>query len=308
MKELYPEIIPVMLTPFHPDGTVDLNGLKQLTKFYIETGSTGLFANCLSSEMFQLSNEERIQITKAVVDKVNRRQPVYSTGTFGYDQKNNVDFIKKISDTGTDAVILNSNQLAEENETDDDWKRNTEFILESTGDIKLGIYECPVPYKRLINPELLRWLANTKRFVFLKETSCDMHIIRAKLDVVKNTPLKILNANIPTTPESIKEGAHGVASIASNFYPELVKRFVDNVNSDSSVHQKLRGMLSVIDPLIHEAYPKSAKYFLKKRGIKIDTFTRKNVDFTYQDYLKFDKLHEVFVNLSEELEIELFKI
>jgi 4-hydroxy-tetrahydrodipicolinate synthase len=79
------EVWPVMLTPFQANNEIDYDGLKQLTEFYIATGSTGLFANCLSSEMFQLTDVERIKITKEVVDKVNGRQGVVATGIFGYD-------------------------------------------------------------------------------------------------------------------------------------------------------------------------------------------------------------------------------
>ena len=89
------ESIPVMLTPLNSNGSVDFDGLAQLTEFYISTGSTGLFTNCLSGEMFELNEEERLEVTKAVVDQVNGRQPVVATGTFGYDQKKNIDFIKK---------------------------------------------------------------------------------------------------------------------------------------------------------------------------------------------------------------------
>lgn len=45
---------PVMLTPFCPNGEVDFAGLEKLTDWYIDNGSSGLFAVCQSSEMFHL--------------------------------------------------------------------------------------------------------------------------------------------------------------------------------------------------------------------------------------------------------------
>ncbi|RZJ89994.1 MAG: dihydrodipicolinate synthase family protein, partial [Chryseobacterium sp.] len=53
--------IPVMLTPFLSNGNIDYPALTQLTEIYLQAGASGLFANCLSSEMFELSDEERIQ-------------------------------------------------------------------------------------------------------------------------------------------------------------------------------------------------------------------------------------------------------
>jgi 4-hydroxy-tetrahydrodipicolinate synthase len=305
MKNFNPEIYPVMLTPFKKDGSVDFDGLRKLTEFYIETGSTGLFANCLSSEMFLLSEEERIQVTKTVVEQVSGRQPVIAVGTFGINQQRNVGFIKKIYQTGISAVILNTSQLAAQSENEEAMKRNLEFILEKTDDITLGVYECPEPYKRLLSPEILTWMAKTNRFMFLKETSCNLDEIQLKTDAAKGSKLGIYNANIPTTVESLRIGAAGVATIASNYYPELVHFLVSNVNTKTEKYEYLNEMLTVLDPLIHQVYPLSAKYFLQKRGLEIEIFTRKKLAFSHQDYIKFDKLLKVFKRIAEELEIEI---
>ena len=41
------------------------------------------------------------------------------------------------------------------------FRDNVTRLLELTGDIQLGLYECPVPFKRLLTPEELRWAADT---------------------------------------------------------------------------------------------------------------------------------------------------
>ena len=58
MNRLPKGLYPVMLTPFNDDYSIDINALEELTEFYIKAGAEGLFANCLSSEMFQLTSEE----------------------------------------------------------------------------------------------------------------------------------------------------------------------------------------------------------------------------------------------------------
>ena len=45
---------PVMLTPFRNTGEIDLDALEQLVEWYINQGSSGLFAVCQSSEMMFL--------------------------------------------------------------------------------------------------------------------------------------------------------------------------------------------------------------------------------------------------------------
>jgi len=302
------ETIPVMLTPFKANGEVDFEALRQLTEFYMNTGSTGLFTNCLSSEMFQLSEDERLEVTRTVVEQVNGRQKVVATGTFGYDQDKNIDFIKRIYDTGVYGVILNSNQLAYQSETDEDWKVNVEKILTATDNIDLGVYECPLPYKRLLTPKITKWLGATGRFKFLKDTSCNLKDIKLKLKAVEGTPLGIYNANIATGLDSIKEGAKGLASTASNFYPEFIHYLSESSDLAEANLNKLNAFITVFDTLINVCYPMSAKYFFRKRGMEINTFTRIDMDgFTYQDYVKFDQLFHVFEVLAEELDIEVYK-
>jgi 4-hydroxy-tetrahydrodipicolinate synthase len=55
MNTLPRGFIPVMLTPFNDDLSVDYATLRKLCDYYIDNGAVGLFANCLSSEMYELT-------------------------------------------------------------------------------------------------------------------------------------------------------------------------------------------------------------------------------------------------------------
>ncbi|RZM06567.1 MAG: dihydrodipicolinate synthase family protein, partial [Pedobacter sp.] len=109
--------IPVMLTPFKDNGAIDFDGLTKLTALYIEAGAAGLFANCLSSEMFELSEDERFSVVEHVVKAANGAVPVVATGTFGGPIAQQADFVKKIYSAGVDAVIGITGLLAEEKDS-----------------------------------------------------------------------------------------------------------------------------------------------------------------------------------------------
>ena len=64
------KFIPVMLMPFQEDLSIDYVALEKLIDFYLEAGAAGLFANCLSSEMFELSKPEMLQSVRFIVEKV----------------------------------------------------------------------------------------------------------------------------------------------------------------------------------------------------------------------------------------------
>lgn len=305
MNKLPGGLYPVMITPLKDNGSIDYKGLEELVNFYIEKGSKGLFANCLSSEMYYLTNEERIELTKKTVEFASNRVPVISSGTFSHELDKNTEFFKKIYDTGVNAVIINSNQLNKATEDDNAFKNSIEVLLDHTGDIPVGIYECPVPYKRLISAELLGWMAGTKRFLYFKDTSCDNENISAKLKAIAGSNLGLFNANIPTGLQSLNDGAAGLSPIGANYFPELYAFICDNINDEtkSTEIKKVNTFLSIVDLLIHSCYPYSAKYFLKKRGLNIGLTTRTDYTrLTAQDYIKLDDLMIAFEDIKTLIE------
>src|SRR6476620_4636622 len=99
------KFVPVMITPFNLKAKVDLDVVSILIDFYLEAGVKGFFANCLSSEMFSISEDERLELTRHVVQYVNGRVPVVATGSFGFTLEDKTEFSHRIYDTGIDAVI-----------------------------------------------------------------------------------------------------------------------------------------------------------------------------------------------------------
>lgn len=267
---------PVMLTPFKKDNSIDFNALQVLTEYYISNGAAGLFTNCLSSEMYQLTPTERIALTKAVVDFTKGRMPVLSTGSFSKDAEKNSEFIKEIADQGVDTVVLVSSILIEIDENEDDLRRKIEKIMNRTGNIRLGMYECPTPYKRTISPETMMWLAATDRFVFHKDTTCREDLIKEKIVAVKGTPLQVYNAHTPDALQSLNDGAYGLCPISANFFPELYAYFFRLFHEgDFGQLKELSKKMIEMDIIVHQYhYPTTAKMFLKKRGLDISEKTR----------------------------------
>src|SRR5688572_3459973 len=85
------KFVPVMITPFLENSTIDFNGLSALIDFYLAAGVKGFFANCLSSEMYQLDERERLALTRHVVNRVNGAVPVVATGSFGLTMNERVE-------------------------------------------------------------------------------------------------------------------------------------------------------------------------------------------------------------------------
>ena len=155
---------PVMITPFHEDKSIDWKSLDRLIDWYLKAEVSGLFAVCQSSEMFDLSMDERLALAKHVVERVKGQVPVIATGTFPNSEFTQPEMVKKIYDTGVEAVIILTNLFAEQHEPESVWKKNVEKLLSETVIFPAGMYECPFPYKRLIPVETMAWAKSTDRF------------------------------------------------------------------------------------------------------------------------------------------------
>jgi 4-hydroxy-tetrahydrodipicolinate synthase len=244
-----------------------------------------------------------------VVKTVDGRAPIVATGSFGLTIEDKADFTARIYDTGIDAVILITGHYANVEDNDDILLRNFHKMFRLTRDIPLGIYECPAPYKRIITPEVFHHLLDTGRLVYHKDTSIDLEKVKAKLDVLNkgDYALEFYDAHTPNAMYSLQMGARGMSSISGNFYPEILVWMCDNANDPDKQEDVrwLQGELSRVDPLIHVAYPLSAKYFLQKRGLPVRTISRAHaLELTVQQKQTLDDIYNSFLGWCERLGIQ----
>ena len=302
------KFVPVMITPFNLKAKVDFDAVSRLIDFYLAAGVKGFFANCLSSEMYSITEDERLELTRHVVRYVNGRVPVVATSSFGLTIYDKAEFTKRIFDTGIDAAILITGHFANVEDSDEVLLNNFERMFKLTGNIPLGMYECPAPYKRIISPDVFSTLLNAGRMVYHKDTSIDLEKVKAKLDLLKATASKLefYDAHSPNAMYSLQMGARGMSSISGNFYPEILVWMVNNANNpDKQEDVKwLQAEISRVDPLIHVAYPMSAKYFLRKRGLPVRTISRATaLELTPEQKQTLDDIHRSFMHWCERLNI-----
>ena len=302
------KFVPVMITPFNLKAKVDLDVVSTLVDFYLAAGVKGFFANCLSSEMFSISEDERLELTSHIVKYVNGRVPVVATGSFGLTLEDKAEFTKQIYDTGIDAVILITGHFARVGETDDVLLRNFDKMFGLTGSIPLGLYECPAPYKRILSADVFKQLLEADRLVYHKDTSILPENVKAKLEVAKgNDKLEFYDAHTPNAQFSLQAGARGMSSISGNFYPEILVWMCNNANDPAKKREVewLQTELTRVDPLIHIAYPMSAKYFLSRRGLPVRMISRAQImQLTPEQRGVLDEIYDSFLGWCERLKIE----
>lgn len=255
-------VIPVMLTPFTGDGDVDYAALKRLVTWYLNHQVDGLFATCQSSEMQYLSLEERVNITRCVVEQVAGRVPVMTSGHISDDLDAQINELQAMAETGADVLVLVTNHLDPQQQGSDTFYESLNTILENLPEsLALGLYECPAPYRRLLSDEELLYCANSGRFVALKDVSCDLATVTRRVELVSQTSLNIINANAAIAYPAMQAGSKGFCGVFTNFHPELYHWLYHQRHEDLSLADELSIFLSLSAVVENLGYPKNAKIY-----------------------------------------------
>lgn len=295
---------PTMLTPFTKNDEVDYPALEQMVNWYIQNGVSGLFAVCQSSEMFNLTLEERVNIARWVKEKSAGRVPVIASGHVSDSLEEQAKELNAIADTGVDAIILITNRLAAENEDDTVLLNRLNKLMDALpSDMPLGFYECPYPYKRLLSPDIMRECAKTGRFFFHKDTCCDNDQIREKLAAIKGTNFKLYNANTTTLQQSLLDGAVGYSGVMANFHPELYVWLCNNYESPQV--QSISDALTMCSLIERQLYPVNAKYAMQLSNIDLEIICRTKNEDDFSS--NFEEEVKALMRMTQELKNQLKK-
>ena len=286
------DIFTTMITPYTKNGEVDYDTACKYVDWYFENGLNGIFAVCQSSEIFKLTLEERVELNRRVYTRAKELEKqhgrpftVVSSGHVSDSYEDQVKELNAVWASGTDALILITNRLDLNNEGDDVWIANCEKLLAALpDDVKLGLYECPHPYKRLVTPKILDWCLKTGKFYYMKDTCCDAAVIAKRCKQLKGSPFKLLNANCQTLLETMRNGAEGYCGIMCNFHPKLYAWLGENYAKEpekADLVQSIIGLFGFTESL---AYPLTAKYHMTLCGIPTENIARTRSSEAITDY------------------------
>jgi len=267
-------VYPTMITPYTASNRPDYKAIEAICNFYVERGCDGAFAVCQSSEMHYLTDTEKTDIGRAVVEACAGRISVVASGHTSFNPDEQLRGIEAMAKVGVDAYVLVSNALDPQNLGEEVFEENIQRIFKAFPKIKFGVYECPYPYKRLLSTEFIRRHASGGQLVFIKDTCCNKDRIRERLDASRGTELKLFNANAATFYDSMVHGAAGYSGVMANYHPELYKWLVTHIESEPETAKKLADVLALAAMIEMRIYPVSAKYHMNLVGIPMELITR----------------------------------
>lgn len=198
-------IIPILLTTFHEDGSLDLDSQARLVDHLLESGAhgIGLFGN--ASEGYALESCERSAILELVVRQVNGRIPlVVSSGHTG--TRAAAEQSREAEDNGANALMVMPPYFAK---TDSDGLRHYFETISRAVKIPIMVQDAPVMTGVAMPAALLAKLGREiERVEYAKvEAPPTAPKISAVVEAGGITPLGGLNGNFLI--EEYERGARG---------------------------------------------------------------------------------------------------
>ncbi len=298
-------IYPTMITPYTEDNKIDFDAVEQILWWY--NGKVdGVFAACQSSEIFYLSHEEKLELINFIMAHKPKDMTIVASGHTEDDLDTQIKQAAAYMESGMDAYVFISNRFVNPEDSDELLVERMLNAVDKLPECLFGVYECPHPYKRELSPFVMKSLADSGKFCFVKDTCCDLDKIAAKLDAVKGTNLKIYNANASTFLSSIQLGCEGFSGIMANFYPEIFREIFRCFKTDPERAKKLQALAGFCSLAEGQRYSCNAKYFLQLEGLKLTTLSRSTnvANFSAEDKRLVEQLHDMVVNFKADMGIK----
>ena len=249
-------------TPFNENG-VNFEVFKQLIDNQIKEGVDSIIVCGTTGESATMSEAERKDTIKFVVDTVNKRVPVIA-GTGSNNTKSAIEMTKYAESVGVDGVLVVTPYYNKATQ-----KGLIEHFTKIAKETTLPIIMYNVPGRTGVNilPETCYELSKIDNIVAIKEASGNISQV-AKIASLCGNDLAIYSGNDDQIIPVLSLGGIGVISVLSNIKPKFTHDMVyDFFNGDvKEACKKQLDSIELIDCLFSEVNPIPVKSALNMLG------------------------------------------
>ena len=204
-----------LITPMHPDGSVNYDELARLLEFQIENGTDAIIACGTTGEAATLTVKEHCEVLSFVCEKVAGRIPVIA-GTGSNDTNTAIELSKSAESSGADALLSVTPYYNKTSQTG--LIRHFTTIADNI-DLPMILYNVPSRTGCNIKPKTYAELCKHENIVATKEANGDISSVSQTRSLCGDK-LDIYSGNDDQTVPFMSLGALGVISVFSNFCPK----------------------------------------------------------------------------------------
>ncbi len=263
-------VLTAMVTPFTPDGEVDLAAAQALATHLVDTGHDGLVVSGTTGESPTTTDAEKEALLRAVLEAVGDRARVVA-GVGTNDTRHSVELAQEAAKTGVHGLLVVTPYYNKP--PADGLVAHFTTVADAT-DLPVMVYDIPGRTGvRITTPVLLR-LAEHQRIVAVKEATGDLF---AGSDVMSRTDLVYYSGDDALNLAWLAHGAAGVVSVVGHVagvqYAEMVRAMdAGDVAGARAVHDRLIPAVTAIMTRTQGAI--MAKAALELQGVLTNRVTR----------------------------------
>jgi 4-hydroxy-tetrahydrodipicolinate synthase len=168
------EVLTAIVTPFKPDGTVDLDAFRALARHLVANGSDGLVVTGTTGESPTLSDDERFALYEAALEEVGGRATVVA-GTGTYDTRHSIHLTEKADELGVDGVLVVTPYYSKPPQRA--IVAHFEAVAAAT-ERPVVVYNIPARCVINIEPETIERLAEIENVTAVKQANADLEEAR----------------------------------------------------------------------------------------------------------------------------------
>ncbi|MFD7734484.1 4-hydroxy-tetrahydrodipicolinate synthase [Kitasatospora phosalacinea] len=230
-------VLTAMVTPFTPDGDLDLDGAQRLAAHLVDSGNDGLVLNGTTGESPTTTDAEKAQLVRAVVEAVGDRAHVIS-GVGTNDTRHSIELARQARAAGAHGLLAVTPYYSKPPQ--EGLYQHTVAVADAT-DLPVMLYDIPGRSGVALELDTLVRLAEHPRIVANKDARGD---VAAAAHAIARTDLAWYSGDDVLTLPLLSVGAVGVVSVVGHVVAGEIRTMIEAFASGDTakalaVHQSL---------------------------------------------------------------------
>jgi 4-hydroxy-tetrahydrodipicolinate synthase len=199
-------LLTAMVTPFGPDGSLDLPAAARLANHLVDAGCDGLVISGTTGESPTTTDAEKLTLLRAVLETVGDRARIIA-GAGTYDTAHSVQLAKACAAEGAHGLLVVTPYYSKPPQSG--LIAHFTAVADATA-LPVLLYDIPPRSVIPIQPDTLRTLATHPNIVGVKDAKGDLH---AGAQLMAETGLTYYSGDDPLNLPWLAMGATGFISV-----------------------------------------------------------------------------------------------
>jgi 4-hydroxy-tetrahydrodipicolinate synthase len=212
-------VLTAMVTPFRPDGGLDLDGAQQLATYLVDHGNDGLVISGTTGESPTTTDDEKDQLLRAVIEAVGDRAKIVA-GVGTNDTRHTIELAHAAEKAGAHGLLVVTPYYSKPPQAG--LLNHFTLVAEAT-ELPNMLYDIPGRTGAPIDTETLVRLAEHGRIVAVKDAKGDLE---ASAWVMKRTNLAYYSGDDKVTLPLLSVGAVGVVGVPTHLFGAETARMI----------------------------------------------------------------------------------